>query len=55
MDLAKIRLYRIIGTGGIGMAYIRRDIEGKITALSQEYACILLTGPRQVKSEAKRS
>lgn len=30
------------------MAYIRRDIEHKITALSKEYACILLTGPRQV-------
>ena len=30
------------------MAYIRRDIEGKITALTQEYACVLLTGPRQV-------
>lgn len=30
------------------MNYIKRDIEDKIIALSQEYACILLTGPRQV-------
>lgn len=30
------------------MAYIRRDIESKIVALSKEYACILITGPRQV-------
>ena len=30
------------------MPYIKRDIENKITALSEEYACILLTGPRQV-------
>lgn len=30
------------------MAYIRRDIESKVTALSTEYACILITGPRQV-------
>ena len=30
------------------MAYIRRDIESKVTALSTEYACILVTGPRQV-------
>ena len=30
------------------MAYIKRDIEEKIVALSREYACILITGPRQV-------
>ena len=30
------------------MAYIKRDIEEKIIALSKEYACILITGPRQV-------
>ncbi len=30
------------------MAYIRRDIEDKILSLSKEYACILITGPRQV-------
>lgn len=30
------------------MAYIKRDIEEKILALSKEYACILITGPRQV-------
>ena len=30
------------------MNYIKRDIENKILALSQEYACILITGPRQV-------
>lgn len=30
------------------MSYIKRDIENKILSLSQEYACILLTGPRQV-------
>ena len=30
------------------MAYIRRDIEDKILALSKEYSCILITGPRQV-------
>ena len=30
------------------MAYIRRDIEDKILALSREYSCILITGPRQV-------
>ena len=30
------------------MAYIKRDIEGKILALSKEYSCILITGPRQV-------
>lgn len=30
------------------MAYIKRDIEEKILALTREYACILVTGPRQV-------
>lgn len=30
------------------MAYIKRDIEDKILALSKEYSCILITGPRQV-------
>lgn len=30
------------------MAYIRRDLEEKIIALSKEYSCILITGPRQV-------
>ena len=30
------------------MAYIKRDIENKIIALSKEYSCILITGPRQV-------
>ena len=30
------------------MAYIKRDIEDKIIALSEEYSCILITGPRQV-------
>ena len=30
------------------MAYIKRDMEEKIIALSKEYACILVTGPRQV-------
>ncbi len=30
------------------MNYIKRDLESKITALSNEYSCILLTGPRQV-------
>ena len=30
------------------MRYIKRDIESKILSLSQEYACILITGPRQV-------
>lgn len=30
------------------MAYIKRDIENKILELSKEYACILITGPRQV-------
>ena len=30
------------------MTYIKRDLESKIRSLSQEYACILITGPRQV-------
>ena len=30
------------------MTYIKRDIEDKILALSKEYSCILITGPRQV-------
>lgn len=30
------------------MHYINRDISEKIAALSKEYACILITGPRQV-------
>ncbi|MCD7819666.1 MAG: AAA family ATPase [Lachnospiraceae bacterium] len=30
------------------MNYIKRDIENKILALSQEYSCLLITGPRQV-------
>lgn len=30
------------------MGYIKRDIENKILALSKEYSCILVTGPRQV-------
>jgi predicted AAA+ superfamily ATPase len=30
------------------MRYIKRDMESKILSLSQEYACILITGPRQV-------
>ena len=30
------------------MAYIKRDLEDKIIALSREYSCILITGPRQV-------
>ena len=30
------------------MAYIKRDMEEKIIALTKEYACILVTGPRQV-------
>jgi predicted AAA+ superfamily ATPase len=30
------------------MAYIKRDLEEKIRLLSREYACILITGPRQV-------
>ena len=30
------------------MPYIKRDLEKKILSLSQEYAAILITGPRQV-------
>ncbi|MCC8168249.1 MAG: ATP-binding protein [Clostridiales bacterium] len=30
------------------MSYIKRDIEDKIISLSREYACLLITGPRQV-------
>ena len=30
------------------MDYIKRDLESVILELSQEYACILVTGPRQV-------
>ena len=30
------------------MNYIKRDLENKIIALSKEYSCILITGPRQV-------
>ena len=30
------------------MTYIKRDLENKIVALSKEYSCILITGPRQV-------
>lgn len=30
------------------MNYISRDIEGKILAVSREYACLLIIGPRQV-------
>ena len=30
------------------MHYIKRDLEDKIIALSKEYACLLVTGPRQV-------
>lgn len=33
---------------GQRMVYIKRDIEEKIISLTQEYACILITGPRQV-------
>ena len=28
--------------------YIERQLEKKFTAVSEEYACVLLTGPRQV-------
>ena len=28
--------------------YIKRDLENKIIALSKEYSCLLITGPRQV-------
>ena len=30
------------------MNYIKRDLENKIVLLSKEYACVLVTGPRQV-------
>ena len=30
------------------MAYINRDLEEKIKSASEEYACILITGARQV-------
>ena len=30
------------------MNYIKRDMESLILTLSQEYSCILITGPRQV-------
>jgi len=30
------------------MTYIQRDIESKLKELMQDYACILITGPRQV-------
>lgn len=30
------------------MNYIKRDLENKIVLLSEEYACVLVTGPRQV-------
>ncbi len=30
------------------MKYIKRDLEEKILSLSKEYACIMITGPRQV-------
>ena len=30
------------------MNYIKRDLESKIVALSKEYSCIIVTGPRQV-------
>ncbi len=37
------------------MPYIKRDLEDKILSLSNEYACILITGPRQVgKTTAMR-
>ena len=28
--------------------YIERQLEKKFIAISEEYACVLLTGPRQV-------
>lgn len=34
--------------GGHNMNYINRDIEDRIITLSQDYSCILVTGPRQV-------
>lgn len=30
------------------MNYIKRDLEDKIISLSEEYSCLLITGPRQV-------
>ena len=30
------------------MAFIKRDLANKILELSQDYSCILVTGPRQV-------
>ena len=30
------------------MSYIKRDLEEKINAFNEDYACILMTGPRQV-------
>ena len=30
------------------MSYIKRTLEKRITAISQEYSCLLLIGPRQV-------
>ena len=30
------------------MGFIKRDLEEKILALVEDYACILITGPRQV-------
>lgn len=30
------------------MAYIKRDLESKFLSLSNEYSCLLLTGPRQI-------
>ena len=30
------------------MAFIKRDLESKIISISKEYACILVSGPRQV-------
>ena len=30
------------------MKYIKRDLETKIAAVSKEYSCIIVTGPRQV-------
>lgn len=30
------------------MSYIRRDIEKKLFSLMEDYACVLITGPRQV-------
>lgn len=39
---------RTVPKGAVHMKYIKRDIEEKIKVLSKEYACILLTGPRQV-------